>query len=96
MPKLSQLADALMGITSSPEPAAIDPPPAPEPEPEEIAPTPVLDELTRWAREQCKKTMPHLIYADEMTPKQYRQKVRAIRRAMQPPLQRFWDRVRGR
>lgn len=96
MPKLSDLTDALMKIASSPEPAAVDPPPAPlpTPEPEEVAPTPQLDETTRRAREYCKRVMPHLIYADEMTPAQYQTKVRAIRRAMQPPPRSFWDRRR--
>jgi hypothetical protein len=97
MPNLTQLADALTKIVSSPEPAAVDPPPEPEqpdlPTPEEeVAPVPELDELTRRSREYCKRVMPHLIYADELTPKQYQQKVREIRKAMRPPKVSWMDR----
>jgi hypothetical protein len=89
-PKLSQLADALTRITSSPEPASIDPPTEPKPEPEEVAPTPVLDEATRRAREYCKRMMPHLIFADELTPKQYRRKLWENQMAMRTPPRPSW------
>ena len=94
MPNISELADALTKITAaSPKPQ----PAAPESEPEQPAPTPVLDETTRRARDWCRKMMPHLIYADELTPKQYQRKLREQRKAMQPPPQNSsWLYPKGR
>ena len=97
MPKLSQLADALTKIAGSePAPAPVPVPSEPEPEPEEVAAVPEIDETTRRAREWCKKMMPHLIYADEMTPKQLERALRERRKAMYQLPQTSWIYPNGR